>query len=83
MVAPDPCQCPITSLVSALGFVYQAPQADLILPVGISFYTFVTLSYTLDVYRRKAAPVQSFLDFALFVTFSPTWWPVPSCAPTN
>ncbi len=60
-----------TSLVSALGFVYQAPEADIILPVGISFYTFVTLSYTLDVYRRKAAPVQSFLDFALFVTFFP------------
>jgi D-alanyl-lipoteichoic acid acyltransferase DltB (MBOAT superfamily) len=60
-----------TTLASTLGFVYQAPKADIILPVGISFYTFVTLSYTLDVYRRKAAPVKSFLDFALFVTFFP------------
>lgn len=60
-----------TSLASLLGFSYQAAAGDIILPVGISFYTFVTLSYTLDVYHRKAAPVESFLDFALYVTFFP------------
>ncbi len=60
-----------TSLASLLGFAYQAAATDIILPVGISFYTFVTLSYTLDVYHRKAAPVASFLDFALYVTFFP------------
>ena len=38
---------------------------DLILPVGISFYTFQTLSYTIDVYRRKLSPTQSIVDFAL------------------
>jgi alginate O-acetyltransferase complex protein AlgI len=44
---------------------------NLILPVGISFYTFQTLSYTIDVYRRKMSAVSSFLDFALFVGFFP------------
>ena len=44
---------------------------DIVLPVGISFYTFQTLSYTLDVYRRKLTPGKSFLDYALYVTFFP------------
>jgi D-alanyl-lipoteichoic acid acyltransferase DltB (MBOAT superfamily) len=60
-----------TTVASWLGFAYQAPKPDIILPVGISFYTFVTLSYTLDVYHRRTAPVRSFLDFALYVTFFP------------
>ncbi|GAB2601791.1 MBOAT family O-acyltransferase [Spirosoma areae] len=60
-----------TALLSAMGIVFQAAKPDIILPVGISFYTFVTLSYTLDVYRRKFAPEPSFLNFALFVTFFP------------
>ena len=41
------------------------------LPVGISFYTFQTLSYTLDIYRGKLEPTRGFLDFALFVAFFP------------
>jgi alginate O-acetyltransferase complex protein AlgI len=48
-----------------------AYRLEIILPVGISFYTFQTLSYTIDVYRRKMQPVRSLLDFALFVTFFP------------
>ena len=60
-----------TALLHAGGIAFQAAKPDLILPVGISFYTFVTLSYTLDVYRRQAAPEPSFLNFALFVTFFP------------
>lgn len=44
---------------------------SIILPVGISFYTFQTMSYTIDVYRGKIAPVKSFVDFALFVAFFP------------
>src|SRR5690606_6798540 len=47
------------------------PSFDVMLPVGISFYTFQTLSYTIDVYRRKIEPAESFLDFALFVSFFP------------
>jgi len=42
-----------------------------VLPVGISFYTFQTLSYTLDIYRRKMKPWGSLLDYAMYVTFFP------------
>ena len=41
----------------------------IILPVGISFYTFQTLSYTIDVYRGKFKPVSSFLDYCFFLSF--------------
>ncbi len=44
---------------------------SLLLPVGISFYTFQTLSYTIDIYRGKLEPTGSFLNFALFVSFFP------------
>ncbi len=44
---------------------------DIVLPPGISFYTFQTMSYTIDVYRRKIAPTRSFLRFFLYVTFFP------------
>lgn len=43
----------------------------LILPIGISFYTFENLSYTIDVYRHKFKPVQSFLDYCFFLSFFP------------
>lgn len=45
--------------------------SQIILPVGISFYVFQTLSYTIDVYRGRLEPTQNFLDFALFVSFFP------------
>jgi D-alanyl-lipoteichoic acid acyltransferase DltB (MBOAT superfamily) len=44
---------------------------DIVLPPGISFYTFQTMSYTIDVYRRKLSPTTSFLRFFLYVTFFP------------
>lgn len=44
---------------------------NIILPVGISFYTFQTLSYTIDIYRKKLEPTNNFIDFALFVSFFP------------
>jgi len=47
------------------------PVLDLVLPVGISFYTFQTLSYTIDIYRRKLEPIRDFGRFALFVSFFP------------
>ena len=46
-------------------------RLDVILPVGISFYTFQTMSYTLDLYRRQLEPSERFLDFALYVSFFP------------
>ncbi|HEX6333951.1 MAG TPA: MBOAT family O-acyltransferase [Flavisolibacter sp.] len=58
-------------LMSAIGIEYQAAPPDIILPVGISFYTFQTLSYTLDMYRKQGQPESSLLDFSLFVTFFP------------
>jgi D-alanyl-lipoteichoic acid acyltransferase DltB (MBOAT superfamily) len=58
-------------LLSTMGIHYVPAELDIILPVGISFYTFQTLSYTLDVYRGHLRPAGSFLDFALFVTFFP------------
>ncbi|MFQ5651458.1 MAG: MBOAT family O-acyltransferase [bacterium] len=60
-----------TTLVGFYGAEFQAAKPDIILPVGISFYTFQTLSYTLDVYHKRAHPARSFLDFALYVTFFP------------
>ncbi|HEY9216710.1 MAG TPA: MBOAT family O-acyltransferase [Phenylobacterium sp.] len=58
-------------LAAAAGVAYRPPEWGIILPLGISFYTFQTLSYTLDVYHRRIAPSRSFLNFALFVTFFP------------
>ncbi len=58
-------------LTSAMGIDFQPAKPDIILPVGISFYTFQTLSYTLDMYKRKSPPEKSLLDFSLFVTFFP------------
>jgi len=59
------------TLVNALGIHYSPLAPDIVLPVGISFYTFQTLSYTIDVYRGRLEPWESPLDFALFVTFFP------------
>lgn len=57
--------------VAILGGSYEPLPLGFILPVGISFYTFQTLSYTIDVYRRDLKPADSFLDYALYVTFFP------------
>ena len=60
-----------TALVNALGMHYQPAKPNIILPAGISFYTFTTLCYTIDMYKKKSEPVRSMLDFSLFVTFFP------------
>ena len=60
-----------THLVNAVGIDYQPAKPNIILPAGISFYTFTTLCYTIDMYKRKSEPVKSMLDFSLFVTFFP------------
>lgn len=44
---------------------------DLLIPVGLSFYTFQSISYVVDVYRREQAPVRSLLEYALYVSFFP------------
>lgn len=72
-----------TSLMAAVGVDYHAPAIDIVLPVGISFYTFATMSYTLDVYLRRALPARNFLDYALFVTFFPHLVAGPIMRPTE
>src|SRR6202035_4388893 len=72
-----------TSLMSAVGIAYHPAHYDIVLPVGISFYTFATMSYTLDVYLRRAAPAQNLLDYALFVTFFPHLVAGPIMRPTE
>jgi D-alanyl-lipoteichoic acid acyltransferase DltB (MBOAT superfamily) len=54
-----------------LGITLHPMTADIILPIGISFYTFASLSYTIDVYRQKIRSDWKFIDYALFVSFFP------------
>lgn len=56
---------------SFFGTEINANSLDIILPVGISFYTFQTLSYTIDVYKRKLEPTKDFIAFSAFVSFFP------------
>ena len=58
-------------LLFFLNLSFQPASPDIILPVGISFYTFQSMSYTLDIYRGKIKPWDCFSDFALYVTFFP------------
>ena len=60
----------INQLTDSLGFS-EIPALELILPIGISFYTFQTISYTVDIYRGKLTPSKSIGEFALFVSFFP------------
>src|SRR5690606_23579153 len=59
----------LDSLFSIGGADFQ--PLDIFLPVGVSFFTFQSLSYTLDVYRGNLKPVDSILDYAFFVSFFP------------
>lgn len=64
----------VDNFVTAFAFFGQEISAralDIILPVGISFYTFQTLSYTIDVYKRRLKPTKDFVAFAAFVSFFP------------
>lgn len=56
---------------SFFGNPINANSLDIILPVGISFYTFQTLSYSIDVYKKKLEPTSDFIAFAAFVSFFP------------
>jgi alginate O-acetyltransferase complex protein AlgI len=71
------------ALMQSVGVIWVAPEWDIVLPVGISFYTFVTLSYTLDVYLGRSKPIGNFLDYALFVTFFPHLVAGPIVRPTQ
>jgi alginate O-acetyltransferase complex protein AlgI len=71
------------TLMASVGVTWTAPAWSIVLPVGISFYTFQTMAYSLDVYLRRAEPTKSFLDFALFVTFFPQLVAGPIVRPTH
>src|SRR3954470_9916447 len=58
-------------LLGRIGVNYQPPHLDILLPVGISFYAFHSLSYTLDIYRGVLQPTRSLRDFVLAVSFFP------------
>ena len=61
----------INKLFLKLNICMNIPIFDVLLPVGISFYTFQALSYTMDVYRGEIHAEKSFLKYALFVSFFP------------
>jgi len=61
----------LQTLLNYFGFSIQPSFLHIILPVGISFYTFQTMSYTIDIYRKKMSPTRRFFDFSLFVAFFP------------
>jgi len=59
------------SAFSLFGSEINANTLNIILPIGISFYTFQTLSYSIDVYREKIEPNRDFIEFSAFVCFFP------------
>ena len=61
----------VTRILSKVNISINVPVFDVILPVGISFYTFQALSYSVDVYRGEVAPEHDFFRYALFVSFFP------------
>ena len=61
----------LIELFEIFGFHPDPVTLNIILPVGISFYTFQTLSYTIDIYRRELKPTNNFIDFTLYVSFFP------------
>ncbi len=61
----------IVAAMSSLGVTTNLHTLGIFLPVGISFYTFQTMSYTIDVYRGDCKPRKNFLDYVVFVSFFP------------
>ncbi|MDJ0766172.1 MAG: MBOAT family protein [Myxococcota bacterium] len=61
----------ITALLGTVGIPVSTPYLDVLLPVGISFYTFQTMSYVIDVYRCRLTPTKRYFSYLLFVSFFP------------
>ena len=61
----------LANALSQMGVHWNINSLHIILPVGISFYTFQTLSYSFDIYQRELKPTRNIWDFALFVSFFP------------
>ncbi len=58
-------------LASVFGWTLHVPEFKLLLPIGISFYTFMSIGYLIDVYQQRIKPERNILDYALFVGFFP------------
>lgn len=63
----------IGKALSLFHIQFSVPVFDIVLPVGISFYTFQALSYTMDVYRNEIKAEKNFFQYALFVSFFRSW----------
>ena len=61
----------LVALGDLVGWHFDPVTIHVVLPIGISFYTFMTISYVIDVYRREIPPTTHLLDFALFVAYFP------------
>jgi alginate O-acetyltransferase complex protein AlgI len=61
----------VVRLAASLGYQLSVPEVSVMLPMGISFYTFQSMSYTIDVYRGILAPLHSFKTFFLYIIFFP------------
>lgn len=61
----------LVTFLGHFGLSADPPLLNIILPVGISFYTFQTMSYSIDIYRRELVPTRNFFNFALFVAYFP------------
>lgn len=61
----------VAQALDAVGLHVSAPTLGLLLPIGISFYSFEAISYAVDVYQKKTEPARSYLDLLLFITFFP------------
>ncbi len=61
----------LINLFNLVGLQADTITLNILLPVGISFYTFQTLSYTIDIYRRKLEPAKNLLDFGVYIAFFP------------
>jgi len=61
----------VTYILTSIGVNWSPPMLNILLPIGISFYTFQALSYTIDVYRDRISAERNLLDIAVFVAFFP------------
>ena len=57
--------------LDSVGMATSLPVLQVVLPVGISFYTFQSMSYSIDAYRRHLKPIRNYVDFSFYITFFP------------
>ncbi len=73
----------LVNALAGVGVHLSLPVLQVVLPVGLSFYTFQEMAYTIDVYRGECKPARNFLDFALYVSFFPQLVAGPIERPTR